>query len=222
MRKSRTLSDYESLAEVALSDPPLSSLQRAGRPRSGAGTPAAPVDAGLEGPARGHASRIGELAERLQIQHHSAVELVNRLLPQRLRAAASWRRGPARGAACADPEGRKDPARVVAASSGELRMRGPALVAALKRAMQAGKGSAMGLRPQTRRPASRKKQKNVRTMSNQPQREFATRHNCGHRRAGRQTSALAEPAQFRMVLDVVSRGGNWSGRGPDRIRACTS
>ena len=54
----------------------------------------------LKGLPEGVRPRIGELAERLQIQHHSAVELVNRLeaggYVRRQRAQA----GPARGAAC--------------------------------------------------------------------------------------------------------------------------
>lgn len=38
----------------------------------------------LKGLATGHKATVGELAERLQIQHHSAVELINRLVERDL------------------------------------------------------------------------------------------------------------------------------------------
>lgn len=81
--------------------------------------------------------RIGELAERLMIQHHSAVELVNRL------AKAGYVR---RNRGDADrrevllsltPKGEKVLRELSIHHRAELRMRGPALVTALKRAMPA-------------------------------------------------------------------------------------
>jgi DNA-binding MarR family transcriptional regulator len=95
----------------------------------------------LKGLPDGVRPRIGELAVRLQIQHHSAVELVNRL------AAGGYVRRQRRGqdrrevliALTAKGE------RVLRALSlhhkDELRMQGPALVAALKRVMQVGRNS---------------------------------------------------------------------------------
>jgi DNA-binding MarR family transcriptional regulator len=83
--------------------------------------------------------RVGELAERLKIRHHSAVELVNRLAD-----CGFVRRHRSRG----------DRREVLLSLTGkgervlrelslhhrtELQTRGPALVAALQRAMKAGK-----------------------------------------------------------------------------------
>src|SRR6202451_472081 len=79
MEKSLTLADYQSLAEL-----------RYQMRRFLYFSVQAPGEAGLEprqhklmltlkGLPAGTRPRIGELAERLQIQHHSTVELVNRL-----------------------------------------------------------------------------------------------------------------------------------------------
>jgi DNA-binding MarR family transcriptional regulator len=86
--------------------------------------------------------RVGELAARLKIQHHSAVELVNRL---------------ARGGLVRRHRGKGDRREVLLSLTGkgekvlrelslhhrtELQTRGPALVAALQRAMKPGKNAA--------------------------------------------------------------------------------
>jgi DNA-binding MarR family transcriptional regulator len=85
--------------------------------------------------------RIGELAERLQIQHHSTVELVNRL------AAGGYVRRHRGGADRREvllsltPKGEKILRELSLHHKAELSTRGPALVGALKRAMQSGKGA---------------------------------------------------------------------------------
>jgi DNA-binding MarR family transcriptional regulator len=83
--------------------------------------------------------RIGELAERLMIQHHSTVELVNRL------AKAGYVRR-SRGDAdrrevllSLTSKGEKILQELSLHHRAELRTRGPALVAALKRAMPAAR-----------------------------------------------------------------------------------
>jgi DNA-binding MarR family transcriptional regulator len=79
--------------------------------------------------------RIGELAERLQIQHHSAVELANRL------AAGGYVRRRRRGQdrrevlLALTPKGERVLRELSLHHRQELRMLGPALVAALKRAI---------------------------------------------------------------------------------------
>lgn len=90
----------------------------------------------LKGLPQGVRPRIGELAQRLLIQHHSAVELVNRL---------------AKGGYVRRHRGDEDRREVLLSltSKGEkvlqelslhhraeLRMRGPELIAALKRAIK--------------------------------------------------------------------------------------
>jgi DNA-binding MarR family transcriptional regulator len=80
--------------------------------------------------------RIGELAERLQIQHHSAVELANRL------AAGGYVRRSRGGQDRREvllslrPKGERVLRELSLYHREELRMLGPALVAALKRAIR--------------------------------------------------------------------------------------
>jgi DNA-binding MarR family transcriptional regulator len=95
----------------------------------------------LKGLPTGTRPRIGELAERLQIQHHSTVELANRL------AAGGYVRRHRGGEDRREvllsltPKGEKILRELSLHHKAELRTRGPALVAALKRAMQTGKVS---------------------------------------------------------------------------------
>jgi DNA-binding MarR family transcriptional regulator len=95
----------------------------------------------LKGLPAGTRPRIGELAERLQIQHHSTVELVNRL------AAGGYVRRHRGGQDRREvllsltPKGERILRELSLHHKAELRMRGPALVAALKRAMEIGKHS---------------------------------------------------------------------------------
>lgn len=85
--------------------------------------------------------RIGELAERLQIQHHSAVELVNRLAAggyvRRQRAGDDRREV----LLSLTPKGEKVLRELSLHHKAELRMQGPALVNALRRAMRTGRES---------------------------------------------------------------------------------
>jgi DNA-binding MarR family transcriptional regulator len=81
--------------------------------------------------------RIAELAERLMIQHHSTVELVNRLAK-----AGYVRRNPGDAdrrevLLSLTPKGEKILRELSLDHRAELRTRGPALVAALKRAILA-------------------------------------------------------------------------------------
>jgi DNA-binding MarR family transcriptional regulator len=84
---------------------------------------------------------IGELAERLQIQHHSAVELVNRLV------AAGYIRRARSGEDRREvwlsltPKGERVLRQLSLHHRTELRSAGPALVTALRRAMQGARDS---------------------------------------------------------------------------------
>jgi DNA-binding MarR family transcriptional regulator len=114
----------------------------------------------LKGLPAGTSSRIGELAERMQIQHHSTVELVNRL------AAGGYVRRHRRGEDRREvllsltPKGEKVLGKLSLHHKAELRLRGPALVSALKRAMQMSKSpNAASVRASS---TSRRKTKNDR------------------------------------------------------------
>lgn len=95
----------------------------------------------LKGLPTGTRPRIGELAERLQIQHHSTVELVNRLATggyvRRHRGGQDRREV----LLSLTPKGQKILRELSLHHKAELRTRGPALVVALKRAMQSGRGT---------------------------------------------------------------------------------
>ncbi len=101
------LSDYQALAEFRYQMRRLPALQRAGRPRTPASSrnsinscwPSKAIPDGEE-------PRIAYLAERLQIQHHSAVELVDRMEKKGLITSDPRRKRPARGPRAAHGAGR--------------------------------------------------------------------------------------------------------------------
>jgi DNA-binding MarR family transcriptional regulator len=102
----------------------------------------------------------GELAERLQIRHNSAVELANRLATggyvRRRRGGKNEDRREV--LLSLTPKGERILRDLSLNHQAELRMRGPALVAALKRAMQSGTRSTQVA---TTTLASRRKTTNV-------------------------------------------------------------
>jgi len=93
----------------------------------------------IKGLPKGVRPRIGELAERLQIQHHSTVELVNRLSAggyvRRHRADDDRREV----LLSLTVRGEKILHKLFLHHQAELRLRGPALVAALRRAVNMSK-----------------------------------------------------------------------------------
>jgi DNA-binding MarR family transcriptional regulator len=95
----------------------------------------------LKGLPQGTRPRIGELAERLQIQHHSTVELVNRLMSggyvRRYQEGSDQREV----LVALTPKGEQVLRKLFLHHRSELRQRGPALIAALRRAMNVSKGS---------------------------------------------------------------------------------
>lgn len=136
MEKELKLSDYQSLADLRYQIRKFLHFSEQAARNSGIEPHQHQLMLALKGLPKGGRPRIGELAERLQIEHHSAVELVNRL------AAGGYierHRG---------DEDRRE-VMLVLTSKGEkvlrqlslhhrreLRSQGPALVAALKRAVQ--------------------------------------------------------------------------------------
>jgi DNA-binding MarR family transcriptional regulator len=141
MGKSLTSADYEALAELRHQVRRFLHFSEQASRKAGLEPQQHQLMLTLKGLPEGTRPRIGELAERLQIQHHSTVELVNRLAAggyvRRHRADADRREV----LLSLTPKGEKVLRELSLHHQAELRMRGPALVAALKRAMQTGKGS---------------------------------------------------------------------------------
>jgi DNA-binding MarR family transcriptional regulator len=141
MEKSLTLANYESLAEVRYQIRRFLHFSEQAARETGMEPQQHQLMLTLKGLPMGKRPRIGELAERMQIQHHSAVELANRLAAggyvRRHRGTEDRREV----LLSLTPKGEKILRELSLHHQAELRMRGPALVAALKRAMQAGKDS---------------------------------------------------------------------------------
>ncbi len=93
----------------------------------------------LKGLPSGARPRVGELAERLQIRHHSAVELVNRLVAGGYVSRAAGGRDRREVLLSLTSKGEAVLRELSVHHRSELRLRGPALVAALKRVMRARK-----------------------------------------------------------------------------------
>ena len=79
MQKPLTLADYESLAELRYQIRRFLHFSEQASRKAGLEPRQHQLMLALKGLPTGTRPRIGELAERLQIQHHSAVELANRL-----------------------------------------------------------------------------------------------------------------------------------------------
>jgi DNA-binding MarR family transcriptional regulator len=141
MERSLTLADYQSLAELRYQIRRFLHFSEQAAREAGLEPRQHQLMLTLKGLPAGARPRIGELAQRLQIQHHSAVELVNRL------AAGGYVRRHRGGEDRREvllsltPKGQKVLRELSLHHKDELRMRGPALVAALKRAMRVGKRS---------------------------------------------------------------------------------
>jgi DNA-binding MarR family transcriptional regulator len=141
MERSLTLADYQSLAELRYQIRRFLRFSEQTAREAGLEPRQHQLMLTLKGLPVGTRPRIGELAERLQIQHHSAVELANRL------AAGGYvkrhRGGEDRREVLLSltPKGEKTLRTLSLHHKDELRMQGPALVAALKHAMQVGKRS---------------------------------------------------------------------------------
>lgn len=136
MKKTLTLEDYQSLAEFR------HQIRRYLRFSDAAvrGSDLEPRQyhllLALKGLPANVRARIGELAEQLQIQHHSAVELVDRLeasgLVQRQRGTQDRREV----LVVLTSAGEKMLRELVLHHRAELTTRGPALIEALRRVMQ--------------------------------------------------------------------------------------
>ena len=85
--------------------------------------------------------RIAELAERLRIQHHSTVELANRLASRGYVRRRRGGRDRREVLLALTPKGEKVLRQLSLHHRTELRTQGPVLIAALRRAVQMSKGA---------------------------------------------------------------------------------
>ncbi len=135
-----TLSDYQHLAEFRYQIRRFQRFSEDTARRAGIEPQHHQIMLAIKGKPAGEESRIGYLAERLQIQHHSAVELVDRLVKKgliaRTRSAEDRREVLVR----LTPRGEQVLGELTAHTSAELRSAAPALVAILRK---------LALRPRT-------------------------------------------------------------------------
>ena len=136
-----TLSDYSSLAELRYQIRCFLSFSEQAARAAGLEPRQHQLMLSLKGLPPGKRPTIGEVAERLQIQHHSAVELVNRL------SAAGYVRRQRGGndrrevLLALTSKGEKVLRDLSLHHRAELRSAGPALVTALRRAMRGARNS---------------------------------------------------------------------------------
>jgi DNA-binding MarR family transcriptional regulator len=139
--ESLTLSDYESLAELRYQIRCFLSFSEQAARAAGLEPQQHQLMLGMKGLPAGVRPTIGELAGRLQIQHHSAVELANRLVKagyiRRTRAGEDRREV----LLSLTPKGEKVLRELSLHHRTELRSAGPALVKALRRAMRGARVS---------------------------------------------------------------------------------
>jgi DNA-binding MarR family transcriptional regulator len=152
MDKSLTLADYEALAQLRYQIRRFLHFSEQAAREAGLEPRQHQLLLTLKGLPAGTRPRIGKLAERMQIQHHSTVELVNRLAGSG--CVRRHRGGEDRREVLLSltPKGEKILRELSLHHKAELRLQGPALVAALKLAMQAG-SAANGSRPKLRQAA---------------------------------------------------------------------
>lgn len=142
MKRPQSPSDYESLAEVRYQIRLFLHFSEQAAREAGLEPQQHQLMLALKGLPKDARPTVGELAERLQIKHHSAVELINRL------AVAGW---VSRHRADEDrrevlialtSRGERSLRELSLDHRAELRKRGPLLIEALKRAIATKNGSA--------------------------------------------------------------------------------
>jgi DNA-binding MarR family transcriptional regulator len=136
------LADYQALAEVRYQIRRFLHFSEGAARRAGLEPQQHQALLALKGLPPDRAATIGELAERLQLAHHSAVELVGRLedrgLVQRTRSAADRRQV----LVALTPQGDAVLRELSLQHRAELRSAGPALVRALNALLAADTGDA--------------------------------------------------------------------------------
>ena len=139
-----TLADYKALAELRYQIRRFVHFSEQASRTAGLEPQQHQLMLALKGLPKGVRPRIGELAERLQIRHHSTVELVNRLSAaghvRRHRAGEDRREV----LLSLTPSGEKILKELSLHHRAELRIQGPALISALKSAIQVHKSEGLG------------------------------------------------------------------------------
>jgi DNA-binding MarR family transcriptional regulator len=142
MDKDLTLADFQSLAELRHQIRAFLHFSEQAARKAGLEPRQHQLMLALKGLPPGTRPRIGELAERLQIQHHSTVELVNRLAAggfvKRTRGGQDRREV----LLSLTPKGEKVLRDLSLHHRGELRTAGPALLGAIRRVIRSQRNSA--------------------------------------------------------------------------------
>jgi DNA-binding MarR family transcriptional regulator len=141
MEKTLAVSDYQALAELRYQVRLFLRFSEEAARKMGLEPQQHQLMLALKGLPTGMRPTIGTLAERMQLQHHSTVELVNRLASEglvRRSRAGEDRRQVLLGLT---PKGEKVLRELSMGHKAELRTKGPALVAALELAMRPTKGA---------------------------------------------------------------------------------
>jgi DNA-binding MarR family transcriptional regulator len=142
MERALTLADYESLAELRYQIRRFLRFSEQASRMAGLEPRQHQLMLALKGLPKNVRPRIGELAERLQIRHHSAVELVNRLSAggyvRRHRGGEDGREV----LLSLTPKGEEVLSELSLHHRAELRMRGPDLLSALRRVLRSNKNGA--------------------------------------------------------------------------------
>ena len=136
--ESLTLSDYEALAELRYQIRRFLSFSEQAARAAGLEPRQHQLMLGLKGLPTSKRPTIGELAERLQIQHHSAVELVNRLARSGYIKRARGGDDRREVLLALTPKGDKVLRDLSLHHKRELRSAGPNLLAALRRVISNG------------------------------------------------------------------------------------
>jgi DNA-binding MarR family transcriptional regulator len=138
--KKLTLSDYQALAEFRYQIRKFLHFSETAVQDAGMERGQYQLMLAIKGMPEGVRPRIRELADRMQIQHHSAVELINRLeaggYVRRERALEDRREV----LLALTPKGERVLGELALHHHEELRSAGPSLVAALRRVMQGDGG----------------------------------------------------------------------------------
>jgi len=136
MKEIVTLANYEALAELRHQIRRFLSFSERAARKAGLEPRQHQLMLALKGLPRGSRPRVGELAERLQLRHHSTVELANRLAARgyirRMRGGEDQREV----LLSLTPKGEQVLRGLSLHHRAELRMQGPALLAALERVMR--------------------------------------------------------------------------------------
>lgn len=142
-----TLTDYQSLAEFRYQIRRFQRFSEDAARQTGIEPQQHQIMLAIKGRPAGEEARIGYLAERLQIQHHSAVELVDRLVKKGLIARMRNSRDRREVFVKLTPSGEQVLAELTLHTSAELRSAAPALVAILRKLALRGRA---GIKPRRR------------------------------------------------------------------------